>query len=166
MLLDCGVGEDSWESLRLQGDPTSESGEETDDREWDGWMASPTQWTCVWVSSRSWWWTGRPGVLQSMGSQRVGYDWATELNWERMQALPADSTEFRVWVLAFSAGKIRVRRELAPAAPILAAPHCCFVDCLARARRQSNLFSTPQSSSLTYQVVFLRNLLLMLHAWT
>ena len=44
------------------------------------WMASPTQWTCVWVNSRSWWWTGRPGVLQFMGSQRVGPDWATELN--------------------------------------------------------------------------------------
>ena len=44
-------------------------------------MASPTQWTWVWVNSRSWWWTGRPGVLQFMGSQRVGHDWATELNW-------------------------------------------------------------------------------------
>ena len=53
---------------------------EGDDREWDGWMASPTQWTWVWVNSGSWWWTGRPGVLQSMGSQRVGLDWATELN--------------------------------------------------------------------------------------
>ena len=54
---------------------------EGDNRGWDGWMASLTQWTGVWVSSRSWWWTGRPGMLQSMGSQRVGYDWATELNW-------------------------------------------------------------------------------------
>ena len=44
-------------------------------------MASPTRWTCVWVSSGSWWWTGRPGVLQSMGLQRVGHDWVTELNW-------------------------------------------------------------------------------------
>ena len=44
-------------------------------------MASPTQWTWVWVNSGSWWWTGRPGVLRSMGSQRVGHDWATELNW-------------------------------------------------------------------------------------
>ena len=41
----------------------------------DGWMASPTQWTRVWISSRSWWWTGKPGVLQSMGSQRGGHDW-------------------------------------------------------------------------------------------
>ena len=48
---------------------------------WDGWMASPTWWTWVWVSSRIWWWTGKPGVLQFMGSQRVGHDWATELNW-------------------------------------------------------------------------------------
>ena len=122
MLLNCGVGEDSWESIGWQGDPTSPSlrrsvlgvhwkdwcwswnsntlatwweeltylkrpwcwqrlrveGEE-DDRGWDGWMASPTQWTWVWVNSRSWWWTGRSGVLQSTGSQRVGRYWATEL---------------------------------------------------------------------------------------
>ena len=57
------------------------AGGEGDDREWDGWMASPTRWTWVWVDSGSWWWTGRPGVLQFMGSQRVGHDWATELNW-------------------------------------------------------------------------------------
>ena len=50
-----------------------------EDRGWDGWMASPMQWTWVWVGSRSWWWTGKPGVLQSMGSQRVGNDPATEL---------------------------------------------------------------------------------------
>ena len=50
-------------------------------RGWDGWMASPTQWTWVWINSGSWWWTGRPGVLQSMGLQRVGHDWVTELNW-------------------------------------------------------------------------------------
>ena len=52
-----------------------------DDRGWDGWMASPTHWTWVWVNSGSWWWTGRPGVLQFMGSQRVGHDWMTALNW-------------------------------------------------------------------------------------
>ena len=51
-----------------------------DDRGWDGWMAWPTRWAWVWVNSGSWWWTGRPGVLQFMGSQRVGHDWATELN--------------------------------------------------------------------------------------
>ena len=53
---------------------------EGDNRGWDGWMASPTWWTWVWVSSGSWWWIEKPGVLQSMGSQRVGHDWATELN--------------------------------------------------------------------------------------
>ena len=59
-----------------------EGGGEGDDRGWDGWMASLTRWTWVWVSSRSWWWTGRPGVLlQSTGLQRVSHDWATGLNW-------------------------------------------------------------------------------------
>ena len=62
-----------WERLKAGG--------EVDNRGWDGWMASPTQWTWVWVNSGSWWWTERPGVLQSMGSQRVGHDWVTELNW-------------------------------------------------------------------------------------
>ena len=60
-----------WERLKVGG--------EGDDRGWDGWMASPTQWTWVWASSRSWWWTGKPGLLQSMGSQRVRHNWATEL---------------------------------------------------------------------------------------
>ena len=54
---------------------------EGDDRGWDGWMSSPTQWTWVWASSGSWWWTGRPGVLQSMGSQRAGHNWVVKLNW-------------------------------------------------------------------------------------
>ena len=123
MLLNCGVREDSWESLGLQGDPTSTSkelfigrtdvevetpilrlldakswlngkdphagnmraGGERDDRGWDGWMASPTQWTWVCVDSRSWWWTGRPGVLRFMGSQRVGHNWTTELNWTELK---------------------------------------------------------------------------------
>ena len=62
-----------WERLK--------AGEEGDDRGWDGWMASLTWWTWVWVNSGSWWWTGRPGVLQSMGSQRIGHNWATEPNW-------------------------------------------------------------------------------------
>ena len=61
-----------WEGLGAGG--------EGDDRGWDGWMASLTQWTWVWVNSGGWWWTGRPGVLRFMGSQRVGHDWATELN--------------------------------------------------------------------------------------
>ena len=62
-----------WETLKAVG--------EGGNRGWDGWMASLTQWTRVWVNSGSWWWTGRSGVLQSMGLQRVGHDWATELNW-------------------------------------------------------------------------------------
>ena len=127
MLLNCGIGEDSWESLGLQGDPTSPSwrrsvlgvhqkdwcwgwssstlatsceelthwkrlwcweglgpGREGDDRGWDGWMASLTRRTWVLVNSESWWWTGRPGVLWFMGAQRVGYDWATEMNWTEL----------------------------------------------------------------------------------
>ena len=56
------------------------AGGEGDDRGWDGCMASPTQWTWVWVDSWSWWWTERPGVLQFTGSQRISHDWATELN--------------------------------------------------------------------------------------
>ena len=61
-----------WEGLGAGG--------KGDDRGWDGWMASLTRWTWVWVNSGSWWWTGRPGVLWFMGSQRVGLYWATELN--------------------------------------------------------------------------------------
>ena len=125
MLLKCGVGEDSWESLGLQGDPSSPfwrrsalgslwkewcwswnwntlatsceelthwkrlwcweglgAGGEGDDRGWDGWMASLTRWKWVWVNSRSWWWTGRPGILRFMGLQSQTWlsDW-TELNW-------------------------------------------------------------------------------------
>ena len=61
---------------------TLRAGGKGDDRRWDGWMASLTQWTWVWVNSESWWWTGRTGVLWSMGSRRVGHDcdW-TGLNW-------------------------------------------------------------------------------------
>ena len=124
MLLNCGVAENSWESLGLQRDPTSRlwrrsalgfiwrewcwswnsstlatsceeltrwkrpwcweglgAGGEGDDRGWNGWMASLSRWTWVWVNSGSWWWTGRPGVLWFMGSQRVGHGWATDLIW-------------------------------------------------------------------------------------
>ena len=58
----------------------SREGGKGDDRGWDGWMASQTQWTWVWVNSGRWWWTRRPGVLRFMGSQRVRHEWATELN--------------------------------------------------------------------------------------
>ena len=70
-----------WERLKVGG--------EGDNRGWKGWMASPTQWTWVWVDSRSQWWTGRPGVLWFMGLQRVRHDWATELDW----------TQHKVWNL-------------------------------------------------------------------
>ena len=92
-----------WERLRKGG--------KADDRGWDGWMASPTQWTWVWVNSRSWWWTGKPGVLQSMGSQRVGHDWATELNrtycvWSLPHAGPCPMACLMKWPLpgVFPAG--------------------------------------------------------------
>ena len=131
MLLNCGVGEDFWESPGLQGNPTRHpkdqswvfigrtgveaetpilwppdgmglthlkspwcweglrAGGKGDDRGWDSWLASPTR---VWVNSRSCWWTGRPGMPQSMGLQRVRHDWTTELNcimwdWVGAQAL-------------------------------------------------------------------------------
>ena len=61
------------------------AGREGDDRGWDGWMASPTQWTWVWVNSGSWLWIGRTGVLRFMGSQRVSHDWTTELSWTLKQ---------------------------------------------------------------------------------
>ena len=141
MLLNCGVGQDSWESLgdsharrsnqsilkeispgcSLEGlmlklklqyfghlmqrvDSLEKTlmleglgaGGEGDNRGWDGWMASLTQWTWVWVNSGSWWWTGKPGMLQFMGSQRVGHDWATELNctWTRWHDLSFLNVEF------------------------------------------------------------------------
>ena len=68
----------AWERLKAGG--------EGDERGWDGWLASLTQWTWVWVNYGSWQWTGKTGVLQSMGSQRVGHNWATELNWTEFVA--------------------------------------------------------------------------------
>ena len=126
MVLNFGIVEDSWESLGLQGDPTSPSwrrsvlnihwkdwswnsntlatwceklthwkrpwcwerlraGGEGDDRGWDGWMPSLIEWIWIWASSGSWWWTRKPGVLQSMGSQRVRHDWVPELSWDCLQ---------------------------------------------------------------------------------
>ena len=78
-----------WERLRAGG--------EGDDRGWDGWMASPTQWTWVWVHSRSWWWTGRPGVLRFVGLQRVGHDWATELNWTKKNKTKKPNSHLIQW---------------------------------------------------------------------
>ena len=68
---------DSFEKTLILG--KMRSGGAGDNRGWDGWMVSPIQWSWAWVDSRSWWWTGRPGVLQSMGSQKFGHDWATDL---------------------------------------------------------------------------------------
>ena len=144
MLLNCSVGEDSWESLGLQEDSTSQSkrksilnihwkdwcwswncstlatwctelthlkrpfcwerlraGGEGDDRGWDGWMVSLTQRTWVWVNSGSWWWTGRPGVLHSMGSQRVGYDWVTELEQNSAYKLNKQGDNIQPWRTPF-----------------------------------------------------------------
>ena len=141
VLLKCGVGEASWESLGPQGDSPSPSygksvlnvhsrdwcwswnsntlatwceepthwkspwwwerlkaGGEGVDRGWDGWMASPTQWTWVWVRSRSWWWTGKPGVLQSMGHKEL--DMTVSLNWtdalfcKVLEIIPLESYNF------------------------------------------------------------------------
>ena len=81
-----------WEGLGARG--------EGDDRGWDGWMASPTWWTWVWVNSGSWWWTGRPGVLQFMGSQRVRHDWVTELNWTEHPRLDHGTHDYKfsTWI--------------------------------------------------------------------
>ena len=138
MLLNCGVGEDSWESLGLQEDQTKsilkeinpecsleglmlklklqylatwceelthlkrpwcwgrlKAEGEGNNRELDGWMASLTWWTLIWVSSGNWWWTGRPGMLQSMGLQRVGHHWVTP-NWTELIL-------FRTWLIKFEA---------------------------------------------------------------
>ena len=65
----------SWCWARLK------AGGKGEDRGWNSWMASPTRWTWIWATSRSWWWTGKPDVLQFMGSQRVRHDWVTGLNW-------------------------------------------------------------------------------------
>ena len=82
--LDSNLMDEGWTGV-LWGTPWGwerlKAGGERDDRGWDGWMASLTQWTWVWVDSGSWWWTGRPGLLRFMGLQRVWHDWVTELNW-------------------------------------------------------------------------------------
>ena len=76
-----------WERLKVGG--------EGDDKGWDGWMASPTQWTQVWPSSGSWWWTGRPGVLQPMGSHSARHDRATELKPDWMLVFPVTASSRR-----------------------------------------------------------------------
>ena len=93
-------------TLMLEGLGT---GGEGDGRGWDGWMTSLTPCTWVWVNTGCWWWTGRPGVLQFIGSQRVGHDWATELNWNKtkfpVNYFLSTTARFEPWV-----GKIPWRR--------------------------------------------------------
>ena len=72
-----------WRANSLERTPmlgNVKAGREGDNRGWDGWMASPTQWIWVWASFRRWWWTGKPGMLRSVGSQRVGHDWVNKNN--------------------------------------------------------------------------------------
>ena len=143
MLLNYGVGEDSWESLGLQGDPISpgcslkglmlklklstlatsckelthwkrpwcweglRAGGEGDNRGWDGRIASLTRWAWVWVNSGSWWWTGRPGVLRFMGSQGVGHDWATELNWLSLQTILINNPSKSILFLYFTSSSTK-----------------------------------------------------------
>ena len=76
-------------------------------------MASQTQWTWVWVNSCSWWWTGRPGVLRFMGSQRVGHDWATELNWTETFRLEFHLTLLSVVRLSFENYSVDMNSVLA-----------------------------------------------------
>ena len=73
---------DSLEKTMMLG--KIEGGRRRGQQRWDGWMPSPTQWTWVWVNSRSWWWIGKPSMLQFMGSQRAGTDWVTVLNWTEL----------------------------------------------------------------------------------
>ena len=72
--------ETGWNSQGVGG--TAVKSGERDERGRDSWMASPTPWTWVWANSMSWWWTGQPGMLPSMGSQGVWHNWVTELNWK------------------------------------------------------------------------------------
>ena len=78
-----------WERLKAGG--------EGDNRGWDGWMASPTQWTWVWASCRRWWRTGKLGMLQSMGSQRVGHDWVTEQHQNHVPYFTEKIYEILMW---------------------------------------------------------------------
>ena len=87
-----------WERLKV--------GEEEGNRGQNGWMASPVRWIWVWVSSRSWWWTGKPAMLQSMGSQRIRYDWVTELNWAH---LTYSESWLVVWYTSISRERSKIK---------------------------------------------------------
>ena len=124
---------DSFEKMLMLGKIEGEG--EGNDKGWDGWMTSPTRWTWVWVSSRSWWWTGKPGMLQSMGLQRIGHDWVTELNWTTVHQAPLSMEVSRK---ACSSGfPVPYSGDLAnpgiePRSPVLQAdslpaePECCM----------------------------------------
>ena len=94
-------------------------GREGGDRGWDGWMASLTRWTWVWVSSRSWWWTGKPGMLQSMGSQGIGHNWVTELNVEYKL-----NSKVTLYSLLYSFS------YLEPVCFFMPSSNCCFLTCI------------------------------------
>ena len=100
-----------WEELTYLKRPWClerlKAGGEGDNKGWDGWMASLTRWTWVWASFGSWWWTGMPGMLQSMGSQRVGRDWATELNWRYIKFKGDCETKFTEAFTGLNAVTIR-----------------------------------------------------------
>ena len=89
------------------------AGGKGDNRGFDGWMASLTQWTWGWVNSGSWWWTGRPGVLRSIGSQRVRHDWATELYWTESLI-----TDFLIWVMLPLFSELKDSKPRRPLRPI------------------------------------------------
>ena len=86
---------------------------EGDNRGWDGWMASLTQWRWVWVNSGIWWWTGRSGVLQSMGSRIVRHNWATELYWTESLI-----TDFLLWVMLPLFSELKDTKPRRPLRPI------------------------------------------------
>ena len=113
---------DSLEKTLMQG--RLKAGER-DDRGWDGWMASPTQWTWVWVNSGSWWWTGKPGVLQSMGLQRVGHDWATALNWTEHLSNLKKKNENLKKIILIHANYISIRVLVVQSCPTLWDPMNC-----------------------------------------
>ena len=104
------------------------AGEEGDNRGWDGWMASPTQQTWVWLNSGSWWCTGRPGMVQSMWSQRVGLNRVTEMNWVQINHIPVrlyKCLTFLFYCYFWSVPAI----VFEPVTPIKEAPETAFGKC-------------------------------------
>ena len=93
-----------WERLKAGG--------KGDNRGWAGWMASPVQWTWVWVSTRSWWWTGMPDMLQSMVSQRVGHDWMTKLNIVPSSWISSRATRWNGYLLLFLTNPFHTTTEI------------------------------------------------------